>query len=370
MAGYTVSFQLREQNSERRLTPTCDPWPCLSLCSSKVIDNQLTAAAGIVSGAAGSASLNTVNSEVRGNMVRHVPLTRALPAAENPLPAWHPLPAKHPVENLPLQSANCCTATLLRRVQVASAGGLALSATADASAAGSGGAVAGNAVAAAGLIATGGLASARASLDTVGADGNGLLGVGLPFTEEPLVSSIISTVSMPVQRVKGEDADLRDQSCTPTPVRKSAGPTMHATAAAPSPHKQVMNAVFVDSSSLSTGLANTQAQLCASLSAGGSLDSFAYEVGLSAVRSVAWELLCDPGSASHVQLSDIPGMLDGSAGAGPLGTLQSLRLLATVRQGGWLCAAALINARGFCSLQADRLVPSLPSRYCAPVTLS
>lgn len=174
----------------------------------------------------------------------------------------------------------------VRGNMVASAGGLALSATADASAAGSGGAVAGNAVAAAGLIATGGLASARASLDTVGADGNGLLGVGLPFTEEPLVSSIISTV---------------------------------------------MNAVFVDSSSLSTGLANTQAQLCASLSAGGSLDSFAYEVGLSAVRSVAWELLCDPGSASHVQLSDIPGMLDGSAGAGPLGTLQSLRLLATGR---------------------------------------
>lgn len=55
--------------------------------------------------------------------------------------------------------------------------------------------MAGNAVAAAGLVATGDLASARASLDTVSADGNDLLGVGLPFTEEPLVSSIISTVS-------------------------------------------------------------------------------------------------------------------------------------------------------------------------------
>lgn len=95
-----------------------------------------------------------------------------------------------------------------------------------------------------------------------------------------------------------------------------------------------MNAVFVDSSSLSTGLANTQAQLCASLSMGGSLDNFAYNLGLGAVRSVAWELLCDPASASRVQLSDIPGMLDGSAAAGPLGTMRALRLLATVRHPG------------------------------------
>lgn len=49
-------------------------------CSSKVVDNQLIAAAGIVSGAAGKASLNTVNSEVRGNMVRHGLCMVALPA--------------------------------------------------------------------------------------------------------------------------------------------------------------------------------------------------------------------------------------------------------------------------------------------------
>ncbi|KAL4458674.1 hypothetical protein ABPG75_013539 [Micractinium tetrahymenae] len=206
----------------------------LQISNSQVFDNQLTVAAGIVSGAAGRASLNTANSEVRGNMV-------------------------------------------------ATAGGLALSATADAAAAGSGGNVASNAVAAAGLIATGGLASARTSLETVPAESNAFLGAGLPFTEEPLVSSIISTV---------------------------------------------MNAVFVDASSLSTGLANTQTQLCAFLSTGGSLTSFAYDLGLEPVRSVAWELLCDPASASHVQLSDIPGMLDGSAAPGALGTLRALHLLA------------------------------------------
>lgn len=102
---------------------------------------------------------------------------------------------------------------------------------------------------------------------------------------------------------------------------------------------QVMNAVFVDSSSLSTGLANTQAQICSSLSPGGSLDYFSSNFGLTPVRELAWQLLCATGSASHVQLSDIPGMLDGSAGSGPLGTMRALRLLATVRRSRWRPAA-------------------------------
>lgn len=58
--------------------------------------------------------------------------------------------------------------------------------------------MASNAVAAAGLIATGGLASARTNLEAVPAESNAFLGAGLPFTEEALVSSIISTVGAAV----------------------------------------------------------------------------------------------------------------------------------------------------------------------------
>ena len=88
-------------------------------------------------------------------------------------------------------------------------------------------------------------------------------------------------------------------------------------------------AVFVDSSTLSTGLANVQTQLCLSMSPGGSLYGITYDAGiLEDIVNVAYGLLCTPGSG--IKLSDIPGMLDGSGSEGIMSSFRALSLLAQV----------------------------------------
>ncbi|KAL4458673.1 hypothetical protein ABPG75_013538 [Micractinium tetrahymenae] len=173
----------------------------------------------------------------------------------------------------------------IRGNMVAAAGGLALSTTADAVAAGTGGNASSNSLAVAGLIGSGGTAAAQAAVDAVPAESNTLLGAGLPFIEEPLVSSIISAV---------------------------------------------FNAVFVDSSTLSAGLADIQGQLCSSLS-GGSLQRFAEDRNLESVAAVAWGLLCGNSSAAGapgpVHLGDIPAMVDDPYNT--TGTLHTMSLLLT-----------------------------------------
>lgn len=72
---------------------------------------------------------------------------------------------------------------------------------------------------------------------------------------------------------------------------------------------------------------------------GGSIETWASNVvDLSGVLRVANSVLCSAGSS--IRLSDIPGMIDGSASPGAMGTMQAMRMLATVRcqsfvEGGW-----------------------------------
>lgn len=207
----------------------------LQVTDSQVLDNQFVVAAGIVTGGAGTARLNAVNSEVRGNML-------------------------------------------------STAGALAVSGAAEATATGTGGNASTNLASAAGFVATGGAASASADLSVPGDDSNKFLGTGLAFTEEALVSSIISTV---------------------------------------------MNAVFVDSDTLPTGLANIQSQLCSAMTNQGSLQVLAEDLGIQPILAVAWSILCDPSSDSTVKISDIPSMLDGSASPGAMAIIEGMRKLVT-----------------------------------------
>ena len=104
----------------------------------------------------------------------------------------------------------------------------------------------------------------------------------------------------------------------------------------PSAHPPTLRAVFVDSSGISASLANVQTQLCTSMAPGGSIEQWASSVvDLSGVLRVANSLLCSAGSS--IRLSDIPGMLDGSAAPGSMNTVQAMKMLATV---GWLLPVA------------------------------
>ena len=115
------------------------------MVNSRIIDNMLVAAAAATVGGSASVSLSMMNSDVSGNMV-------------------------------------------------AAAGALAISNFASASASGTGGSARNNALLAAGLVATGGQASARADFGTVDGGDNEANVAGLPFVNQPVVTSIIKTV--------------------------------------------------------------------------------------------------------------------------------------------------------------------------------
>jgi hypothetical protein len=95
--------------------------------------------------------------------------------------------------------------------------------------------------------------------------------------------------------------------------------------------------VFVDSSSLSSGLAGVQTQLCAAMAPGGDIANLLGGDGgaLDVILNAANGLLC---SNAGIKLSDIPGMLDGSGSVGAMSTVRALSLMATVRphQHNWL----------------------------------
>lgn len=117
----------------------------VQVVNSRIIDNMLVAAAAATVGGSASVSLSMMNSDVSGNMV-------------------------------------------------AAAGALAISNFASASASGTGGSARNNALLAAGLVATGGQASARADFGTVDGGDNEANVAGLPFVNQPVVTSIIKTV--------------------------------------------------------------------------------------------------------------------------------------------------------------------------------
>lgn len=141
----------------------------VQVLNSRFYDNMLVAAAAASVGGTASASLTMVGSEVVGNMV-------------------------------------------------AAAGALAISNSASASATGTGGSARNNALTAAGFVATGGEASARADFTTVEGDGNEARVAGLPFTNQPLVTSIIKTVLDAGEKGQGEKGSSRSGRGTPTPT--------------------------------------------------------------------------------------------------------------------------------------------------------
>jgi hypothetical protein len=241
----------------------------VQVSNSKIIDNMLVAAAAASVGGSASASLSMINSDVSGNMV-------------------------------------------------AAAGALAISTSASASATGTGGSARNNAIMAAGLVATGGQASARADFGTVDGSDNEAKLAGLPFVNQPLVTSILQTV---------------------------------------------MDTVFIDSSGLSASLANVQSQLCTSMAPGGSIEQWASSVvDLSGVLRVASNLLCSAGSS--IRLSDIPSMIDGTASPGAMGTLQAMKTLATGEgQVGVKSLAGLARALGS---HPDAILPILQQLTVKP----
>ncbi|PRW59510.1 hypothetical protein C2E21_1634 [Chlorella sorokiniana] len=168
----------------------------------------------------------------------------------------------------------------------AGAGALAISKRATASATGTGGSARNNTLVAAGFVASGGQASADADFESVDASGNTAAAVGLPFVKQPIVTSIIQTV---------------------------------------------MDAVFVSSGTLRSGLADVQRELCSGMAPGGSIDEWVVDldaINLSGVLNVANGLLCS--NATHIRLSDIPDLAeDGQASPGALDTLQAVKMLAT-----------------------------------------
>ena len=129
--------------------------------NSQILDNMLVAATAASVGGSGSASLDMSGSDVSGNMV-------------------------------------------------AAAGALAISNSASASASGTGGSARSNGLVAAGFVASGSQASARADFTTVQGSGNEAMVAGLPFINQPMVTSIIRTVmdagKQPWQRDEGQPA--------------------------------------------------------------------------------------------------------------------------------------------------------------------
>ena len=127
-----------------------------------------------------------------------------------------------------------------------------------------------------------------------------------------------------MSRCTGVDGGLGKSSCVPYP-----SPAYHSAHAKGCRSARPPPAVFVSSSGLSAGLANVQMELCNSMAPGGSIERWASDVvDLSGVLRVATNLLCSPGSS--IRLSDIPGMIDGTASPRVMNTVQAAKLLVTV----------------------------------------
>lgn len=153
----------------------------VEVVNSRILNNQLTAAAAIAVGSSGTATFSAVGSDIIGNMASAVQEGVCSDA-------------RCCVHAQPLASTAPTAATAAALLQVSAAGALAISGAAHVRAAGTGGSARENVVQGAGLVASGGPASANADAFSIPGEDNGVWGAGLPFTEQPMVAEVIKTV--------------------------------------------------------------------------------------------------------------------------------------------------------------------------------